>query len=95
MAVPTLSPSQATSAVTLPSTGSTSNVDSTAVPFGIYLNGDGAASFTQGASDQVAYTYKKLRFKFKACLTDKRIIKIGLIHLAILYHKLIPVKIMD
>ena len=60
MAVPTLSPSQATSAVTLPSTGSTSNVDSTAVPFGIYLNGDGAASFTQGASDQVAYTYKKL-----------------------------------
>jgi len=60
MAVPTLSPSQTTSAVTLPSTGSTSNVDSTAVPFGIYLNGDGAASFTQGASDQVAYTYKKL-----------------------------------
>ena len=60
MAVPTLSPSQTTSAVALPATGSSSNVTSTAVPFGIYLNGDGAASFTQGAADQVAYTYKKL-----------------------------------
>ena len=60
MAVPTLSPSQTTSAITLPATGSSSNVISTAVPFGIYLNGDGAASFTQGAADQVAYTYKKL-----------------------------------
>ena len=60
MAAPTLTPSQTTSAVTLPATGSTDNVTSTALPFGIYLTGDGSESFTQGAKDQVAYTYKKL-----------------------------------
>ena len=60
MATPSLTPSQTTSAVTLPSTGSTTNVTSTAVPFGIYLNGDGAVDFMSGAADQVAYTYKKL-----------------------------------
>ena len=66
MAKPTLTPSSTTSAITLPVTGSHSNVDSSSnpLPFGIYT---GAApttaalgAFVSGAVDQVAYTYKKL-----------------------------------
>lgn len=58
MAVPTLTPSSTTSAVTLPATGNVDNVNSSdnPLPFGIYSSDD----FKQGASDQVAYTYKKL-----------------------------------
>jgi len=59
MAVPTLTPSQTTSAVALPPTGNVGNVPRS-LPFGIYTSGDGSSSFLSGASDQVAYTYKKL-----------------------------------
>jgi len=55
--VPTnLSPKSQTSAVILTSTGSAEQV-AAAVPFGIYT---GSAAFRSGASDQVAYVYKKL-----------------------------------
>jgi len=53
---PTLTPASTTSAIRLPSTGSVHNV-ALVVPFGIYT---GSADFLSGASDQVAYTYKKL-----------------------------------
>jgi hypothetical protein len=56
MAVPRLSPSSTTSAVRLPITGTSTHVASV-VPFGIYTS---SADFLAGASDQVAYTYKKL-----------------------------------
>ena len=55
MAVPQLTPSSTTSAVTLPATGSTSDVVA-ACPIGAYVDED----FKSGASAQVAYTYKKL-----------------------------------
>jgi len=51
-----LSPVSQTSAVILPSTGSTTAV-SGAVPFGVYT---GSAAFLSGASAQVSYVYKKL-----------------------------------
>jgi len=51
-----LSPKSQTSAIILTSTGSAELV-SAAVPFGIYT---GSAAFRSGASDQVAYVYKKL-----------------------------------
>ena len=51
-----LSPVSQTSAVILPVTGTTTDV-SGAVPFGIYT---ASADFLSGASDQVAYVYKKL-----------------------------------
>ncbi len=51
-----LNPKSQTSAIVLTSTGSTDNVSS-AVPFGIYT---GSIEFLSGASEQVAYTYKKL-----------------------------------
>jgi len=55
--VPTnLNPISTTSAVVLTSTGSTTDV-SGACPFGIYT---GSVAFLSGASDQVAYVYKKL-----------------------------------
>tara|TARA_R110002110_G_scaffold55162_3_gene157611 strand:+ start:103 stop:1392 length:1290 start_codon:yes stop_codon:yes gene_type:complete len=58
MAVTTLTPASDTSIVALTSTGSTDTAaDSTNYPFGIYLT---ETSFISGASDQVAYTYKKL-----------------------------------
>ena len=52
----TLTPTSATSSIRLPITGSPSHVAS-AVPFKIYT---GSADFLSGASDQIAYTYKKL-----------------------------------
>ena len=55
MAVPKLTPSSTTSAIVLPATGSTTDVDA-AVPFGVYND----IGFRAGASAQVAYTYKKL-----------------------------------
>lgn len=51
-----LSPKSTQSAIILTSTGSTDAV-SAACPFGIYT---GSANFLSGASDQVAYVYKKL-----------------------------------
>ena len=51
-----LSPKSQTSAVILTSTGSAGLV-SDALPFGIYT---GSVAFLSGASDQVAYVYKKL-----------------------------------
>jgi hypothetical protein len=55
--VPTnLNPTSTTSAVVLTSTGSTTDV-SGACPFGIYT---GSADFLSGATDQVAFVYKKL-----------------------------------
>ena len=55
MSFPQLSPSSNTSAVVLPSTGSTTNV-AAALPFGVYKDDD----FKEGAAAQVAYTFKKL-----------------------------------
>jgi len=65
MAVPTLTPTSATSSITLPVTGAHANVNSTSypLPFGIYTGVAGAqdsVDFVSGAVDQVAYTYKKL-----------------------------------
>ena len=55
MSFPQLTPSSTTSAVILPSTGSTGDV-SAALPFGVYADDD----FKEGAAAQVAYTFKKL-----------------------------------
>lgn len=55
MAVPNLNPASTSNSNILPVTGSTVNVMAT-LPFGIYTT----AAFISGASDQVAYTYKKL-----------------------------------
>jgi hypothetical protein len=65
MAVPTLTPASTTSAITLPTGSSPGDVASAALPFGIYSNvSDNPTSFSRffctGASDQVAYVYKKL-----------------------------------
>ena len=68
MSTPTLTPVSQNSAVILPATGTTADIDdgssNTAhYPFGIYVADGGDlydANFITGASDQVAYTYKKL-----------------------------------
>jgi hypothetical protein len=68
MALPTLSPASTTSAVILTSTGSTVTTGNGAgntvhYPFGIYADSDSElydTNFLKGASDQVAFTYKKL-----------------------------------
>ena len=56
MSKPTLTPKQQTSVIVLPETGTLGNV-SAALPLGMYSSED---DFLSGASDQVAYTYKKL-----------------------------------
>jgi hypothetical protein len=56
MALPTLTPTSTTSAIILPSTGSTDNVVS-ALPLGVYST---SAQFITGAMAQVAFTYKRL-----------------------------------
>ena len=56
MSKPTLTPKQQTSVIVLPSVGDTANVVA-ALPLGIYAAEE---DFLSGASDQVAYTYKKL-----------------------------------
>ena len=56
MSYPTLTPVRQLSAITLPSTGSVSLV-SASLPYGVYSN---SSDFLYGASEQVAYTYKKL-----------------------------------
>ena len=55
MAIPNLNPASTFNANILPVTGSPANVAAT-LPFGIYSSD----AFLSGASDQVAYTYKKL-----------------------------------
>ena len=57
MSIPTLSPASNSSKSILSATGSISNITSTAVPFGIYLNSD---DFLSGAAAQVSFTYKML-----------------------------------
>ena len=56
MALPILRPSSQTSAITLPSGSSPSDVSAAELPFGIYQSD---SYFLSGAADQVAYTYKK------------------------------------
>ena len=56
MAIPKLNPASTTSTNVLPVTGSTTNVVTT-LPFGIY---GASTAFVSGATDQVAFTYKKL-----------------------------------
>lgn len=56
MALPTLIPASTLSAVVLPVTGSPAEV-AQYLPFAIY---SGSSAFLTGASDQVAYVYKKL-----------------------------------
>ena len=68
MAVPTLSPASVTSTVVLTSSGSTATTgpgsgNSSHYPSGIYVDPDSDlydVNFINGASDQVAYAYKKL-----------------------------------
>ena len=68
MAVPTLTPSRTTSAVVLPSTGTVETTHDGAgnadlYPFGLYTDTSSdqfSQYFVTGASDQVAYVYKKL-----------------------------------
>jgi hypothetical protein len=68
MSLPTLTPSSTTSAIVLTSTGSldiTGNGAGNPVhyPLGLYIDADSDlydSSFINGASDQVAFTYKKL-----------------------------------
>jgi hypothetical protein len=56
MAIPQLTPASTSNVNVLPITGSTTNVVAT-LPFGVYAS---STAFLTGASDQVAYTYKKL-----------------------------------
>tara|TARA_Y100000310_G_scaffold341059_1_gene438947 strand:- start:472 stop:1740 length:1269 start_codon:yes stop_codon:yes gene_type:complete len=56
MAIPKLTPASTANSNVLPITGSTDNVVAT-LPFGVYAS---SAAFVSGATDQVAYTYKKL-----------------------------------
>lgn len=62
MSLPVLTPASTTSAIVLPATGNSVNVDA-AVPYKIY-SAEGAAlysaDFALGAADQVTYVYKKL-----------------------------------
>ena len=67
MATPTLTPASTQSAIALPVTGSTSNVDSSdnPLPFGIYTvsslwSSSQITNYKKGSADQVAYVYKKL-----------------------------------
>ena len=68
MSLPTLTPSSTTSAIVLTSTGSldiTGNGAGNPVhyPLGLYIDADSDlydSNFINGASDQVAFTYKKL-----------------------------------
>ncbi len=56
MAVPKLSPRSKTSAIVLPSTGSTADVHD-ALPYAAY---SGSVDFITGAVKQGSYTYRKL-----------------------------------
>ena len=64
MAAPALSPTSATSSITLPETGSSATAAAVAsYPYGIYAAPDSSlydANFINGAIDQVNYTFRKL-----------------------------------
>jgi hypothetical protein len=65
MSLPILTPTSQMSKVILPVTGTAANVTTSSLPFGIYVNSDywdnnQIRAFQQGASEQVAYVYKKL-----------------------------------
>jgi hypothetical protein len=65
MALPQLSPASQMSKVILPVTGNTTNVTSSTLPFGIYVDSnywsqDQINMFKTGAAEEVAYVYKKL-----------------------------------
>ena len=68
MALPTLSPASTTSTVILSSVGTTATTGNGAgntshYPFGLYVDTESDLydiNFINGASDQVAFTYKKL-----------------------------------
>lgn len=62
MSAPTLTPASTLSAIVLPITGSTTNVNA-AVPYKIYSDENSAlysSEFVSGAVDQVSYVFKKL-----------------------------------
>ena len=62
MSLPTLTPASTLSAIVLPVTGTTTNVNS-AVPYKIYSEETSvlySSEFISGAVDQVSYVYKKL-----------------------------------
>ena len=65
MAIPELTPISTTSRTVLPVSGSLVDVTADTLPFGIYVDpgyfdGEEIELFQKGASDQVAYVYKKL-----------------------------------
>jgi len=57
LALPVLTPSSQTSAITLPSGSTAAEVAAATLPFAVYTSD---SYFLSGAADQVAYTYKKL-----------------------------------
>ena len=57
MAAPTLTPSATTSAITLTSGSTPAIAEAASFPFDVYTSD---RYFLSGASDQVAYVYKKL-----------------------------------
>ena len=57
MALPVLTPTSQMSKAILPPTGTTANVTSANLPYGVYLTNN---DFISGAVDQVAFTYKML-----------------------------------
>ena len=62
MSVPTLTPQSQLSAIVLPASGNTSNVNA-ALPYKIYSDESSpmySSQFVSGAADQVSYVYKKL-----------------------------------
>ena len=62
MSLPTLTPASTLSAIVLPETGDAPSVNA-AVPYKIYSDPTSplySSQFVTGASDQVAYVYKKL-----------------------------------
>ena len=62
MATPILTPTQATSSIVLPATGTHRDVTAANLPFGIYATNGSLyePTFVSGAVDQVAHTYRKL-----------------------------------
>ena len=65
MAIPELTPVSTMSKVTLPVVGSIINVTAEILPFGVYIDPkyfdiEEIELFQQGASDQVAYVFKKI-----------------------------------
>ena len=63
MSLPNLTPSSSVSAIVLPETGSSDNVES-ALPLGVYKD---TAEFITGAVAQVAFTYKRLGGDERLC----------------------------